>query len=115
MNEPTLAEPVTAEDHTQGPAEARVTLVQYGDYECPYTRRSLHSVRTLLREMDDDLRFVYRNFPLEEIHPHARRAAESAEAAGVQGGFWPMHSALFDHQTALEPADIRRYAADLGL
>ena len=110
-----LATPITSEDHLQGPADAVVTLVQYGDYECPYTRLSRHSVLALQREYSDSLRFVFRHFPLEEIHPHARAAATAAEAAHAQGEFWAMHEYLFEHQKALEDADLKRYAVELGL
>jgi protein-disulfide isomerase len=110
-----LATPVTDEDHAQGPQDAAVTLLQYGDYECPYTRMSRHSIHALQREYPDTLRFVFRHFPLAEIHPHARAAAFAAEAAGVQGDFWTMHEYLFEHQHALKDADLRQYAIDLGL
>lgn len=110
-----LAAPIAADDHAQGPADAEITLVQYGDYECPYTRMSRHSVHTLQRELADKLRFVYRHFPLEEIHPHARAAATAAEAAHAQGQFWVMHEHLFEHQRALEDRDLHQYAIDLGL
>jgi len=110
-----LATPVTADDHAQGPADAEVTLLQYGDYECPYTRLSRHSIHTLQREYADKLRFVFRHFPLEEIHPHARGAARAAEAAEAQGHFWAMHEYLFEHQNALEDRDLHQYAIDLGL
>jgi protein-disulfide isomerase len=92
-----LATPVTADDHVQGPAEAQITLVQYGDYQCPYTRMSRQSIHELQREYPDKLRFVYRHFALEEIHPHARAAAEAAEAADAQREFWTMHEYLFEH------------------
>ena len=111
----TLATPITDEDHTQGLANAPVTLVQYGDYECPYTRLSRHSVHQLQREFSDRLRFVFRHFPLEEIHPHARAAAAAAEAAAHQTDFWTMHEYLFEHQKALEDLDLQAYAAKLGL
>ena len=110
-----LAAPVTSEDHAQGSTDAIVTLVQYGDCECPYTRLSRHSVHALQREFGDRLRFVFRHFPLDEIHPHARAAARAAEAAGAQTDFWRMHEYLFEHQKALDAADIRRYATELGL
>jgi protein-disulfide isomerase len=104
-----------SDDHAQGSADAPVTLVQYGDYECPYTRLSRHSVHALQREFPDGLRFVFRHFPLDEIHPHAREAAMAAEAAGAQTDFWRMHDYLFEHQKALEPADLQRYATELSL
>jgi protein-disulfide isomerase len=110
-----LATPVTLEDHAQGPLDAGVTLLQYGDYECPYTRMSLHSVHALQREYPDRLRFVFRHFPLDAIHPHARAAATAAEAAGAQADFWIMHEHLFQRQKALEEGNLHQYALDLGL
>jgi protein-disulfide isomerase len=110
-----LTTPVTQDDHVQGPAEATITLLQYGDYECPYTRLSRRSIQVLQREYPESLRFVFRHFPLAEIHPHARIAAEAAEAAGAQGDFWTMHEYLFEHQKALEDPDLHQYAIDLGL
>jgi protein-disulfide isomerase len=110
-----LAEPISLEDHVQGRFDAHITLVQYGDYECPYTRLSRLSVHALQREYADRLRFVFRHFPLVDIHPHARHAATAAEAADAQGEFWRMHEFLFAHQKALEAADLPRYAAELGL
>jgi protein-disulfide isomerase len=110
-----LQVPVIAQDHVQGPDTAPVTLVEYGDFECPYCRRAFHAIKWVQRELRDQLRFVYRNFPLREIHPHAQHAAEAAEAAAAQGKFWEMHDYLFEHQFALEDADLRQYAARLGL
>jgi protein-disulfide isomerase len=106
---------VTDGDHVQGPDDAPLTLVLYGDYECPYTRRSLSAVHAVQQRFGDQLRFVFRNFPLTEIHPHALQAAEAAEAAAAQGRFWEMHASLFAHQQALEEADLLQYARDLGL
>jgi protein-disulfide isomerase len=111
----TLASSITEEDHAQGPPDAAITLVQYGDYECPHTRLSRHSVHQLQREFPDSLRFVFRHFPLEEIHPHARAASVAAEAAARQTDFWTMHAYLFEHQQALEDADLKRYVVELGL
>jgi protein-disulfide isomerase len=110
-----LATPVAADEHVQGPLDAEITLLQYGDYECPYTRMSRHSIAALQREFPDKLRFVFRHFPLEEIHPHARGAATAAEAAEAQGQFWAMHEHLFEHQNALADRDLHDYAVDLGL
>ena len=110
-----LTSSVSERDHVQGPATASVTLVEYGDYECPYCRAALAIVEELQRVLPDDLRFVFRHFPLDNLHPHARRAAEAAEAAASQGKFFEMHAALFEHQTALEDEDLLRYAAELGL
>jgi Na+/H+ antiporter NhaA len=111
-----LSAPVDPQrDHLRGPTEAPVTLVEYGDYECPYCGRAEPVVRQLLAEFGDELRYVFRHLPLEDVHPHAQLAAEAAEAAGAQGRFWEMHDLLFAHQDALEPADLRRYAEELGL
>ena len=110
-----LAAPVTPEDHVQGPPDAAVTLVQYGDYECPYTRLSRLSIRALQREFPDRLLFVFRHFPLEQIHPHARAAASAAEGAARQSKFWRMHEYLFQHQNRLEDVHLQMYATALGL
>jgi protein-disulfide isomerase len=110
-----LRVPVTARDHVQGPDTAPVTLVKYADYECPYSHRAYHVIKRLQRELGDQLRFVYRNFPLREIHPHAQHSAEAAEAAATQCKFWEMHDYLFEHQTALDDEHLRQYAAALGL
>jgi protein-disulfide isomerase len=110
-----LTVPVGERDHIQGPATASVTLVEYGDYECPYCRAAVAIVAELQRVLPDQLRFVFRHFPLDNLHPHARRAAEAAEAAASQGRFFEMHAALFDHQAALEDRDLLRYAAELDL
>jgi protein-disulfide isomerase len=110
-----LAVAVAADDHAQGSADAPLVLVQYGDYECPYTRRSLAEVEAVRAELGPALRWIYRNFPLTEIHPHALQAAEAAEAADGQGRFWEMHALLFAGQDHLEAADLRRYADELGL
>ena len=107
--------PVGDRDHVQGPATAPVTLVQYGDFECPYCRAAVPIVQELQRLLCDQLRFVFRHFPLSGLHPHAQHAAETAEAAAAQERFFEMHAALFEHQEALEDDDLVRYAADLGL
>ena len=110
-----LAVPVSERDHSQGPATAAVTLVQYGDYECPYTRQSTTIVRAIQQQLGDQLRFVFRNFPLTEIHPHALHAAFAAEAAAVQGKFWQMHDYIFHHQHTLEDSDLEQFAGAIGL
>ena len=111
-----LAVPVGKRDHVRGPAaSAEVTLVEYGDFKCPYTRRARPRVRRLSQEFGDRLLFVFRNFPLTRIHPHAQAAAEAAEAAASQGRYWEMHDLLFDNQRHLEDEDLRRYAQLLGL
>jgi protein-disulfide isomerase len=107
--------PVTARDHVQGPEDAPFTLVEYADYECPYSRIAYPVIRGVQRELGDRLRFVYRNFPLREIHPHAQHAAEAAEAAANQDRFWEMHDFLFEHQRSLDDEHLHEYAGDLGL
>ena len=111
-----LAVPVDPErDHIRGPREdALVTLVEYGDFECPYCGQAEPAVRGLIREYGE-LRFVFRHLPLTDVHPHAQLAAEASEAADAQGAFWEMHDALMDHQGALTFGDLIRYARDLGL
>jgi protein-disulfide isomerase len=104
----------TERDHIRGPLEAPVTLLEYGDFECPYCGRAEPFVRELLREFGD-VRYVWRHLPLVDVHPHAQLAAEAAEAAAEQGAFWEMHDLLFQHQDALDPKDLSRYAAELGL
>jgi protein-disulfide isomerase len=102
-------------DHTQGPADASVTLLEYGDYECPYCGAAYPIVKEVQDRMGDRLRFVFRNFPITTSHPHAEQAAEAAEAAGSQGRFWEMHDTLYENQRRLGDADLRSYAAQLGL
>ena len=110
-----LVVPVSERDHSQGSASAAVTLVQYGDYECPYTRQSTTVVRAIQQQLGDQLRFIFRNFPLTEIHPHALHAAFAAEAAATQGKFWEMHDYIFHHQHTLEDSDLEQFAAAVGL
>jgi protein-disulfide isomerase len=106
---------ITPEDWSIGPSDAPVTIVEYGDFECSYCAiayRLLHEVRATY---PDRVRLVFRHFPISSLHPHAQTAAEAAEAAGVQGQFWPMHDLLFTHQQQLAPDDLRSYAQQLGL
>jgi Na+/H+ antiporter NhaA len=111
-----LAEDVDpVRDHVRGAEDAPVTLVEYGDYECPYCGQAEVAVQELLREFGDGLRYVWRHLPLTDVHPHAQTAAEAAEAAGARGAFWAMHDKLFSHQDELLLSDLRRYAAELGL
>ncbi|MGZ4174298.1 MAG: Na+/H+ antiporter NhaA, partial [Solirubrobacteraceae bacterium] len=110
-----LAEPVDRErDHIRGPLGASLTLVEYGDYECPYCGQAEQVVRELLRDFGD-LRYVWRHLPLNDVHPHAQLAAEAAEAAGAQGKFWEMHDLLLSRQDALTLSELLRYADELGL
>ena len=114
-DETALAEPVGAKDHMQGPANAPVTLVEYGDYECPYCGEAYPVLKEVQKKVGNSLRFVFRNFPLTQMHPHAFAAAEAAEAAGAQGKFWEMHDMLYEHQENLEPEALAGYAKMLKL
>jgi protein-disulfide isomerase len=115
MSDGELTPPVSAQDHTAGPDDAPVTLVEYGDFECPYCGMAHPIVQAAQRDLGSQLRFVFRHFPLAEAHPHARLAAQAAEAAGAQGRFWEMHDTLFEHQDALDVEDLVGYAESLGL
>jgi protein-disulfide isomerase len=103
-----------AVDHVRGPSAGRL-IVEYGDYECPYSRQAFREIERLERHLDNELRFAFRHFPLTEIHPHALAASAAAEAAALKGRFWGMHELLFHHQHALEDHDLRQYAAQLKL
>jgi protein-disulfide isomerase len=111
--------PVSAQDHVQGPAEAPITLVEYGDYQCPYCYQAFPIVQQLQQRLGDQLRFVFRNFPLTEIHSHALHAAVAAESVGAQLGndaYWRMHDMIYEHQQdGLELRDLGQYAAAVGL
>jgi protein-disulfide isomerase len=102
-------------DHIQGSADAAVTLVEYGDYECPYCGAAYPIVKELQSRLGDGLRFVFRNFPITTSHPHAEQAAESAEAAAAQGRFWEMHDVLYENQARLRDPDLRGYGEQLAL
>ena len=103
-----------AVDHVRGPASARV-LLEYGDYECPYSRAAFRSIQRVETRLSGGVRFAFRHFPLTEIHPHALAASLAAEAASAQDRFWEMHELLFHRQKALEADDLGRYATELGL
>ena len=111
----TLTLPVNAGDHVQGLEDSPLTLVEYGDYECPYCGEAYPIVKRLQKKMGEDLRFVFRNFPLSEIHPHALAAAQAAEAAGLQNRFWEMHDGLFENQDRLEDENLIVLAGKLKL
>jgi protein-disulfide isomerase len=114
--EAVLTTPVSEDrDHIQGSADAEVTLVQYGDYECPYCGAAYPIIKDVQARMGEKLRFVFRNFPITTAHPHAEQAAEAAEAAAVQGMFWQMHDLLYENQKRLRDRDLRGYAEMLGL
>jgi protein-disulfide isomerase len=110
-----LAIPVTARDHVQGPKTAPVTLVEYGDFECPYCAAAHVIVKKVRQIMGDQLRFVFRHFPLTQIHPHAESAAEASEAAGAQDQFWKMHDLLYENQPLLDPPHLVMFAEELHL
>jgi protein-disulfide isomerase len=107
--------PVAAFDHALGPEHAQVTVVEYGDFECPNCKQAAPTVRLLLQRFPERVRFCYRHFPLAEVHPHATLAAEAAECAGAQGQFWPMHDLLFDNQLHLKSSHLHAYAERLRL
>jgi protein-disulfide isomerase len=110
-----LVPPVGPRDHVQGPENASVTLVEYGDFECPYCAAAHIIVKKIQEVMGDELRFVFRHFPLTQVHPHAESAAEASEAAGAQGHFWEMHDLLYENQPRLDGAHLVGYAEGLGL
>lgn len=110
-----LALPVGAADHMLGPVRAPVTVVEYGDFECPNCKQAAPAVKILMARFAERVRFVYRHFPLEGVHPHALQAALAAEAAGAQGKFWPMHHLLFDSQAHLKLQQLRGYGERLQL
>jgi protein-disulfide isomerase len=114
--EAALTLPVSEDrDHIQGPASAAVTLVEYGDYECPYCGAAYPIIKEVQERMGEQLRFVFRNFPITTSHPHAELAAEAAEAAAAQDRFWQMHDVLYENQQRLGDEDLRAYAEQLGL
>jgi protein-disulfide isomerase len=103
-----------AVDHVRGSSAGRL-IVEYGDYECPYSRQAFREIQRVERRMGEGVRFAFRHFPMTEIHPHALAAAGAAEAAALHDRFWDMHELLFHRQTALEDDDLRRHAAELEL
>ena len=110
-----LKNPVTPNDHIQGPASAEVTLVEYGDYECPHCGHAYPIVKRIQKHFGEDVRFVFRNFPLSEMHPNAESAAETAEFAAAENKFWEMHDALFENQTELGDELYSELAKEIGL
>jgi protein-disulfide isomerase len=110
-----LALPPQPTDHALGPDHARVTVVEYGDFECPSCKVAATTPTLLMERFPNKVRFLFRHFPLVEAHPHALLAAEASEAAAAQGKFWPMYDALFRNQAHLKDKDLQRYAGELGL
>lgn len=118
MNGPRLAPPVTERDHQQGDETALVTLIEYGDFECPHCRAAYPVLKRVKQRLGAGLRFVYRCFPLDEIHPHAQHAAEAAESVAARGGqeaFWRMHDMMFENQRRLDAESLGRYATAAGV
>ena len=114
-NRAQLTLPVGPRDHAQGPKDAPVTLVEYGDFQCPHCRRAHPIVKEAQQRLGRQLRFVYRHFPLTRIHPEAEHAAEASESAAAQGAFWQMHDILFERQFALDDDSLISYATERGL
>jgi len=110
-----LKPPVGEDDHVQGPRDARVVLVEYGDFECQYCGEAYPELKAVQKAMGDGLCFVFRHFPLSQAHPHAERAAEFAEAAATIGRFWEMHDLLYENQQALDDPSLALYADQLGM
>ena len=115
MSEGELSPPVGTSDHLDGDTDARVELVEYGDIQCPYCGMAFPILERIRRRMSGDLRFVFRHFPLHQIHPEARHAAEAAESAGAQGKFWEMHDTIFQNQGALDDTSLVHYARLAGV
>lgn len=110
-----LTPPASERDHAEGPADARVTLVEYGDFECPVCGEAYSAIKAAQKAFGPNLRFVFRHFPLRSSHPHALAAAKAAEAAAAQDRFWAMHDILFRHQAELDEEALLRYARKVGL
>ena len=115
VTSPRLVFPVSGRDHIKGPINAPITLVEYGDFQCPYCGQAYTVVKEMEQSLKDLMRFAFRNFPLTNIHHHAKRAAEAAEAARAQGRFWQMHDTLFENQRALGDPHLLKYAEMIGL
>ncbi len=111
----TLTPPVSGRDHIAGPADAPLTLVEYGDYQCPYCGAAYPVTKRVQKSLGKNLRFVFRNFPLTQAHPYAMIAAEAAEAAALQGKFWEMHDLIYENQADLEPDILPTWAEAVGL
>ncbi|KOX10598.1 MULTISPECIES: DsbA family protein [Micromonospora] len=110
-----LREPVTVEDHVRGPSNAAVTIIEYGDFQCPFCGAAYPNLHELLRQRSDTVRLIYRYFPIANVHPYAERAAETAEAAASRGKFWEMHDWLYEHQDQLDPVHLSLGVEQLGL
>lgn len=106
---------VNANDHVLGNANAPIELIEYADYQCPYCRQAYFIIKNIRKELGDDLRFIFRNFPLAELHPHAVHAAIAAETASAQNNFWEMHDIIFENQRYLDDHHLLQYAKEIGL
>jgi len=115
VTSPRLTVPVNETDHVRGPERAPVTLVEYGDFQCPYCGAAYPVIEALLAQRPETVRFAYRHFPLTNVHPYAELAAEASEATGARGRFWSMHHWLFEHQDELDPAGLLVGAESVGL
>ena len=115
MTESSAVPPLTSSDHCFGSRDARVTIIEYGDFECPNCKQAEGMVKRLAERHGADVCLVFRHFPLEEVHSYALLAAQAVEAAAAQGKFWPMHDLLFEHQALLDQAHLDTFAAELGL
>ena len=109
-----LSIPVGPDDHSRGPLDAKLTVVEYGDYQCPYCGQAYPIVEQLLSTFADSMRLIFRNLPLADMHPHAEAAAEMAAAVALQGKFWEIHDALYENQRDLSDASILRYVEGVG-
>jgi len=110
-----LAVPVHEKDHSKGRPDATIELVEYGDYECHSSGQAYEIVFRLLKSFGDDLHYVFRNFPVQSLHPHALSASKAAEAAGLQRRFWQMHQVIFENQNELDDDNLQSYADEIGL
>lgn len=109
-----LSVPVGTDDHSSGPLDAKLTVVEYGDYQCPYCGQAYQIVEKLRTVFADSMRFIFRNLPLADVHPNAEAAAEVAEAVGLQGKFWEIHERLYENQSDLSAAALLRYVEEVG-
>ena len=110
-----MTKDIVNKDHIQGNVNAPVELIEYGDYECPYCKEAFYAVKKIQQELGDNLKFIFRNFPLVEMHPYALHAAIAAEVAGAHGKFWEMNDLLYENQDNLEDSDLLKYAKDLNI
>lgn len=106
---------VNKTDHVQGNENAKIELIEYGDYQCPYCRKAHYIIKEIQKELGNNLKFVFRNFPLVELHPNALNASVCAEVAGGEGKFWQMHDILFENQRHLDDSDLIKYAKEIGM